>query len=184
METKTIENGNIKVWHDHEEEFIIVGKNEPLIDTLIDANLLQRKYSKMLVEEVRIAGLDSIHGVFIELDETLQSQLDKLDISELDLIFNEFNSIFQSNLKYHKNSNGLISIVFPEFKDYQEFLQNYFGSFLLKMFAFKVDIIATEVKNDSIKGLSGFISKFADNYLKIYLETSKSMKFKGIIRVK
>ena len=137
----------------------------------------------MLVEKVRTTGLERIHGVFIDIDDSLETQLDKLNISELDLIFNEFNSIFQSNFKYHKNSNGLISIIFGEFKDYQEFLQDYFSAFLIKLFAFKIEIIATEEQNDSIKGLSGFISKFSDDYLKIYLETSRKMKFKGIIRV-
>lgn len=184
MKTKTIENGKIKVWFDKEEEFTIVGKNEPLIDTIIDANLLQRKYSKMLVEEVNDAGLDSIHGVFIDVDDSLETQLDKLDINELNRIFEEFNSIFQSNFKFHKNSNGLISITFSEFKDYQEFLQDYFGSFLLKMYASKVDIIATEDKNDSIKGLSGFISKFAEDYMNVYLEISREKKFACIISVK
>jgi len=78
----------------------------------------------------------------------------------------------------------IISIIFGEFGDYQEFLQDYFGSFLLKMYAFKVDIIATEDQNNSIKGLSGFISKFAEDYMKVYLKTCRKMKFKGIIRVK
>jgi len=184
MKTKTIDNGKIKVWFNKEEEFTIVGKNEPLFDTLIDANLLQRKYSKMLVEEVRNAGLTSIHGVFIDVDDSLETQLDRLNISELDDIFNAFNSIFNTTYKYSMNSNGLLSIVFGEFRDYQDFKRKYFGTFLLKLFAFKIDIIATEDKNDSIKGLSGFISKFAEEYLKIYLETSRKMKFKGIIRVK
>ena len=51
MKTKQLPNGNTKVWFDREDEFTIVGKNEPLIDTIIDANLLQRKYNKILVEE-------------------------------------------------------------------------------------------------------------------------------------
>ena len=118
MKAKTIENGNIKVWHDHEEEFIVVGKNEPLIDTIIDANLLQKKYSKMLVEEIRDAGLDSIHGVFIDIDDSFQNHLDKLNNKELDDIFNAFNSIFNTTYKYSMNSNGLLSIVFGEFRDY------------------------------------------------------------------
>ena len=68
--------------------------------------------------------------------------------------------------------------------DYQDFLQDYFVAFLIKLFAFKVDIIATEEKNDSIKGLSGFISRFADEYMNIYLEISRKRKFDGIIQVK
>lgn len=184
MKTKTIENGNIKVWHDHVEEFVIINKNEPLIDTLIDANLRQKKYSKMLVEEVRDAGLDSIHGVFIDVDDSLETQLDKLTINELDLIFNAFNSIFNTTFKYRMNSNGLLSIVIGEFADYQDFKRKYFGTFLLKLFAFKVDIIKSEEKDETLRGLSDFISKFADDYLRIYLETSRTMKFKDIIRVK
>ena len=79
MKTRTIENGNIKVWHDNEEEFIIVNKNEPLIDTIIDANLLQRKYSKMLVEEVRAAGLNDVHGLFLEIDDSLDGKRGYID---------------------------------------------------------------------------------------------------------
>jgi len=184
MKAKTIENGNIKVWHDNEEEFIIVNKNEPLYDTIIDANLLQRKYGKMLVEEVSDADLESIHGVQIAIDDSLQNQFDNLIINELDKIFDEFNSIFKTHLTYYKNSNDLISIIFGELKDYQEFLQDYFGGFLIKLFAFKVDILATEDKNDLIKGLSGFISKFADEYLNLYLEVSREKKFACIISVK
>ena len=81
MKTKTIENGNIKIWFDLEEEFMIVNKNEPLYDTIIDANLLQRKYSKILVEEIKEAGLLEIHRVFTDIDDSLQNQLDKLKIS-------------------------------------------------------------------------------------------------------
>ena len=119
MKTTVLANGNTKVWHDHEEEFIIVNKNEPLVDTIIDANLLQKKYSKMLVEEIRVAGLDDIHGVFINIDDSLDTQLDRLNINELDLTFDSFNSLFQTKFKYHKNTNGLISIIFSDFNDYQ-----------------------------------------------------------------
>jgi hypothetical protein len=124
----------------------------------------------------------TIHGVFIDIDDSFQNHLDKLNNKELDDVFNSFNSIFHSEFKYHKNSNGLISIVLREFENYEDFKRNYFGAFLIKLFAFKIDIIATEDKNDSIRGLSGFLSKFADDYLKIYLETSRKRKFKGIIR--
>jgi len=182
MKTKTIENGKIKVWHDHEEEFIIVSKNEPLYDTIIDANLIQKKYSKILIEEIEEAGLYNLHTTFIDIDDSLQNQLDKLNISELDNIFDEFNSKFNTQYKFHKNSNNLISITFREFKDYQEFLQDYFGSFFLKLFAFKVDILKSEEKNESIKGLSSFLSKFAEEYLKKYLEISGEKKFACIIR--
>ena len=184
MKTKTIDNGNIKVWFNREEEFIIVNKNEPLIDTIIDANLLQVKYSKMLVDEVRAAGLDDVHGLFLEIDDSLEDQLDKLKVSELDKILDEFNLRFNTTYKYRMNSNGLISIVIGEFKNYQEFMRMYFGTFLLKLFAFKVDILLSEEKNETIRGLSGFLSKFADDYLQKYLETSRNLKFKSIIRVK
>src|SRR5664280_130620 len=135
----------------------------------------------MLVEEVRNAGLISIHGVFIDIDDSLETHLDKLKINELDDLFNAFNSIFNTTYKYSMNSNGLLSIVFCEFRDYQDFKRKYFGTFLLKLFAFKIDIIATEDKNVSIKGLAGFLSKFADEYLRKYLEVSRTMKFKDII---
>ncbi len=183
MKTRKIANGSTKVWFDREEEFTIVGKNEPLIDTLIDANLLSRKYSEILVKEVMIAGLDHIHGVQIAIDDSLQDQLDKMEASKLDMIFSEFNQLFKTHLKYHRSSNGLVSIMFGEFKEYKEFLQYYFGAILLKLYAFKVDIIKTEEQNDSIKGLSDFISKFAEDYLKIYLRVIKKRKFNGIIRI-
>jgi hypothetical protein len=184
MKTKTIENGKIKVWFDKEEEFTIVGKNEPLIDTLIDANLLQKKYSKMLVEEIRKAGLDDFHGVFIDINDSLDTQLDRMNINELDLIFDSFNSVFPTKFKYHINSNGLVSLIFANFDDYQEFKNNYFGTFFLKLYAFKIYIGKTEEKNKTIKGLPDFLSKFAYEYLRKYLEVSREKKFSGVIRVK
>jgi hypothetical protein len=184
MKRKQLKNDKIKVWFDREEEFTIVGKNEPLIDTIIDANLLSKRYSEILIKEVMDAGMEDIHGIQIAIDDSLQNQFDNLTINELNRIFDEFNSIFRTHLKFHKNSNGLISIIFGEFKDYQEFIQDYFGSFLLKMYAFKVNIIKSEEKDKTIRGLSGFISKFADDYLKIYLATSREKKFSGIIHVK
>jgi hypothetical protein len=181
MKTKTIENGKIKVWYDNEEEFIIVGKNEPLYNTLIDANLLEKKYSKILLEDIKKAGLDDIHGVFIDIDNSLQSNLDNLRVNELDEIFSSFNSVFSTNYKYLKNSNGLISILFGKFDNYQEFVKNYFCTFLLKMFDCKIDILKSEEKDETMKGLTNFISNFADDYLKKYLETSKTMDFPWVI---
>ena len=184
MKTKTVENGNIKVWYDtHEDEFLIVNKNQPLYDTLIDANLIQRKYSKMLIEEIRKAGLDSIHGVFIELDDSLQNNLDNLNVSELDKIFSDFNAIFATRYRYRINSNGLKSIVIGEFKSYQEFVQSYFGTFLLKLFAGRIDILKSEEENPELQGLTDFIAKFAPEYMKIYLATSKTMKFAWVINI-
>jgi hypothetical protein len=43
------------------------------------------------------------------------------------------------------------------------------------MVAFKVDILLSEEKNEFMKDLSGFIPKFADDNLKIYLEASRTM---------
>jgi hypothetical protein len=184
MKTKKIANGNIKVWYDHEEEFVIINKNELLFDTIIDANLLQRKYSKILLESVESYGSNDIHKVFIDIDDSFQNSLDYLNIIELDLIFDEFNSRFKPTYRFHLNDNGKISIMFGRFDNFQEFMSNYFGTFLLKLFACRINITLSEEKNETIRGLSGFISKFADDYYKIYLETSKSMKFKGIIRIK
>jgi hypothetical protein len=48
----------------------------------------------ILVGEIKKAGLDDIHNAFIELDDTLQSQINKMGISKSDEVFNEFNSIF------------------------------------------------------------------------------------------
>lgn len=181
MKTKRLPNGDTKVWYDNEEEFIIVGKNEPLYDTLIDANLLEKKYSKILLEDIKKAGLDDIHGLFIDIDNSLQSNLDKLRVNELDEIFSSFNSIFNTNYKYLKNSNGLISILFGKFDNYQEFVKNYFCTFLLKMFACKIDIMGSEEEDETMKGLTTFISKFADDYLKKYLEASREKKFAWIL---
>jgi hypothetical protein len=182
MKTKTLANGNTKVWFDREEEFKIIGKSEPLIDTLIEANLLERQYSQTLVEEVQKAGHDDIHGVFLHIDDILEEQMDKLKISELDTIFSEFNSTFSTNFKYHKNSNGLISIIFGQFNNYEEFQCNYFCSFLLKLFAFKIDLNGTEEQNPELKGISEFITIYAGEQMKIYLEASSTMKFARVIR--
>ena len=73
-------------------------------------------------------GLGNIHGVQIAIDDSLQNQFDKLEINAIKRIFDEFNLLFKTHLKYHKNSNATISIIFSEFSDYQEFLQDYFWS--------------------------------------------------------
>jgi hypothetical protein len=44
----------------------------------------------------------------------------------------------------------------------EDFKRNYFGTFLLEMFAFKVNIPLSEEQDNTLKGLSGFISRFAD----------------------
>ena len=182
MKTKTLPNGNTKVWFDREEEFKIINKTEPLIDTLIEANLLERQYSQILVEEIQLAGYDDMHGVLLHIDDILEDHMDKMKISELDLIFSEFNSIFSTSFKYHRNSNGLISIIFGQFNNYQEFRNNYFCSFLLKLFAYKINIIATEDLNSELKGISEFITIYAGKQMKTYLEASSTMKFAGVIR--
>jgi hypothetical protein len=181
MKTKTLVNGNTKEWHDREEEFLIVNKNQPLFDTILDANLIPREYCKMLLKEVSEAGLNDIHEVFIDLDDSLQSQMDTMDINELDMIFDSFNSIFTTKFKYHKNSNGLISVIFGQFNNYQEFRRNYFCTFLLKMFAGQIDLLKTEEENLALQGLTEFIRKYADEYMKIYMEISKTMKFAWVI---
>ena len=107
-----------------------------------------------------------------------------MKLTELDKIFDSFNSIFQTTYKYHVNENGLISILFGRFENYQDFVRNYFGTFLLKLFAFKVDLLLSEEKDDNIKGLSDFITRFAEAYFKTYLDTSEKLKFAEIIRVK
>ncbi len=183
MKTKTLPNGNTKVWFDKEAEFKIINKSEPLIDTLIEASVMEKKYSKILVEEIQKAGLDDIHGVLLELDDMLQTQMDKLKISELDMAFNSFNSIFNTTYKYHVNSNGLISIIFGQFDNYEEFRRNYFCSFLLKLFVCKIDIKGSEEENSELKGLTDFISKFAPEYMKIYLKASKTTKFGWVINI-
>jgi hypothetical protein len=184
LKTKVLKNGNIKVWWDKEEKCNIVSKNDPLYDTLIDVNLNVKKYSRILVKEIKDAGLDKIHGKLIECDNSLEDRLDKLPRDELDTILMNFNSTFNTNYGYHINDNGLVSIVFGKFDTYEDFKRNYFGTFLLEMFAFKVNILLSEEKDETIKGLSGFISRFADDYLKTYLEASRTLKFDNIIREK
>ena len=182
MKTKTLANGNTKVWYDKEEDFKIIGKNEPLIDTLIEANLLEKKYNKILVEEIRKAGLDDIHGVLLELDEMFQTQMDTMEVSKLDMIFAEFNSIFNTTYKYHVNSNGLISIIFGQFDNYTEFRRNYFCTFILKMYVCKIDIKGREEKTPELKGLTKFVETYDDD-MKLYLETSRTMKFAWVINI-
>lgn len=183
MKTKTLANGNTKVWFDKEEDFKTIGKNEPLIDTLIEVNLLEKQYSKILVEEIRKAGLDDIHGVLLELDEMFQTQMDTMEVSKLDMIFAEFNSIFNTTYRYHVNNNGLISIIFGQFENYQEFRRNYFCTFILKMYVCKIDIKGSEEENPELKGLIAFLETYAPEYMKIYLETSKRMKFSWVINI-
>ncbi|MGD0341801.1 MAG: hypothetical protein ABSA76_08870 [Bacteroidales bacterium] len=184
MKTKILTNGNTKIWFENESEFTIINKTEPLIDTLIEASVIEKKYSRMLVDEIKKTDLDVIHGVLLGVDDMLQNQMDRMEVSKLDESLNEFNSIFQTTYMYHKNSNGLISIIFGQFENYHEFRRNYFCSFLLKLFACKIDVKRSEEKTPALRGLTDFISKFAPEYMKIYLETSIAMKFTRVINIK
>jgi hypothetical protein len=184
MNTKILADGNSKVWFDREEEFKIINKTEPLIDTLIEASLLERQHSQTLVDEIREAGHDDIHGVLLHIDSILEDQMSMMKTSELDLIISEFNSIFSTSFKYHRNSNGLISIIFGQFNNYQEFRCNYFCSFILKLFAFKIDLELTEEQNPELKGISEFLTAFAALQMNTYLEASNTLKFARVIRKK
>jgi hypothetical protein len=183
MKTKTLPNGNTKVWFDQEAEFKIISKKEPLIDNLIEASVIEKKYSKILVEEIRKAGLDDMHGILLELDEMFQTQMDTMGVSKLDMIFADFNSIFNTTYKYHVNSNGLISIILGQFDNYQEFRRNYFCTFLLKLFACRIDIIGSEEENPALRGLTDFVKTFAPEYMKIFIKTSHVMKFAWVINI-
>ena len=119
----------------------------------------------------------------MELDEMFQTQMDTMEVSKLDMIFAEFNSIFNTTYKYHVNSNGLISIIFGQFDNYTEFRRNYFCSFILKMYVCKIDIKGSEEENPELKGLIAFVETYAPEYMKIYLETSKTMKFGWVINI-
>jgi hypothetical protein len=181
LKTKILKNGNIKVWWDREEDFTIVGKNEPLYDSLIDANLTVKKHSKQLVKEIKDAGLDDIHGVFIQIDSAYEARLDKLEHKELEKVFNDFNTIFKTSLSYHLNDNGMVSIIFGKFDTYQEFVQNYFATFLIKIFAFRVNIMLSETKETSLKRLSDFIERFVPKYSRAYITACKKLVFTLII---
>lgn len=52
------------------------------------------------------------------------------------------------------------------------------------MFVCKVDILKSEGKSETIKGISGFVSKFADKYMILYLELNREKKFDSVIHVK
>jgi hypothetical protein len=183
MKTEKYSTGDTKIWFDQEAEFLIVNKNQPIFDSIIDANLLEKKYSKILIEKIYKAGFDEIHGILLELDDMLQSQMDIMETNELDMILDSFNSIFNTSFKYHKNSNGLISILFGKFNNYQEFRRNYFLTFLLKLYSGKIDILKSEEENPALLGLTDFISKFTPEYVQIYLETSSNIKFPWVLQI-
>jgi hypothetical protein len=183
MKTKTLPNGNTKVWFDREEEFKIIFKPGNLLDTLIDASLLEKKYSRILVDEIKQDGLDDIHGVLLGIDGILQSKMDEMEATRLDGIFREFNTIFNTNYNYHKNSNGLISIIFGQFDTYLEFRRNYFMSFLIKLFACKIDIIRCEEETPSLKGLTKFIERYAAQQMETYMDVCRTIKYAHVIRL-
>ncbi|HOU02448.1 MAG TPA: hypothetical protein PLL94_10795 [Bacteroidales bacterium] len=184
MKTRTLKNGNIKVWYDGEDDFMIIRKGEPLYDTLIDGNLLTKKYSRILVKNIKEAGFDPIHGVFIEIDDTYQDRLESLPKEEIDEMLDSFYSHFGINYNYIEDENEHIRLLFGKFEDYEEFVKSYFGTFLLKMVAFKVNIFLSE-KNDAVLvGLSDLIKKFVPEYFKKYLDLSKRMQFDNLIQGK
>jgi hypothetical protein len=180
MKTKVLKNGNIKVWWDKEEEFTIVGKNEPLYDTLIDGNVLVKEFANTLLKNIRDAGFDDIHGVFIDIDDSFEGQVERMDKDEFERTLKKFNSFFNVGLKYHSNDNGHNVLLFTNLDSYQNFVRNYFSTFLFKMFALKINIKSRETKHKEISGLSGFISKFANDHFKTYMEVSRTLKFDNV----
>jgi hypothetical protein len=146
--------------------------------------LLQRKYCEILLEEVDKSSSNDIHKVFIDIDDSFQNSLDDLNIRELDNIFDEFNTRFNTTFRFHLDDYGQVIIIFGRFDNFEEFMKNYFGTFLLRLFVCKIDILKSEEKNEIIKGLSDFISTFVADYLKIYLDVTKEKKFDGVICIK
>lgn len=92
-----------------------------------------------------------------------------------------FYSYFGANYNYTDDENGHIHLLFGKFDNYEEFVKNYFGTFLLKMFAFKVDIVQSEANNEIFVGLSDFLARFVPEYLKTYSQISKELGFKRTI---
>jgi len=160
---------------------MIIKKNAPLYDTLIDGNLLTMKYARILNKEIKDAGFDSMHGVFLEIDDYFQDRIERKTREVRDKILDSFNSIFGTNYTYIVNDNGIINILFGKFHDYQEFVNSYFGIFLLKMFAFEINTKLSEGKDDRINGLSDFIARFVPDYFKTYQEITMKMKFINVI---
>lgn len=182
MKTKQLPNGNIKVWFTREEEFKIINKNAPLIDTVIDSSLKEKKFGKFLVSEIQNAGYDDIHGVFIDLDDTMNTYVDTYDIQELEYNTESFNTIFSTNYKFHKNSNGKISIILKEFETYDEFRRDYFLTFFLKLFIGQIDLELSVVENPEYHGLTDFLNRFVPENYSLYLETSKAKDFSWVIK--
>jgi hypothetical protein len=50
MKTKTLANGSTKVWYDNEAEFKIINKSKPLIDTLIEAYVIEKNTKTHLIK--------------------------------------------------------------------------------------------------------------------------------------
>lgn len=183
MKTKQLKNKDIKVWYDSEDDFMIIRKGEPLYDTLIDGNLLTKKYTRILVKNIKEAGFDEIHGLFIEIDDVYQDRLESLPKKEIDEVLDSFYSHFRINYNYFEDNNGNIRLLFGKFDDYEEFVKSYFGTFLLKMFAFKVDILRSEKNNKGLAGLSDFLVRFIPQYFPVYSRISKDLGFKGVVNI-
>jgi hypothetical protein len=139
---------------------------------VIDGNLLTKKYLKILVKNIKEAGFDTVHGAFLEVDDAYQDRFESLPKEEIDEILDSFYSLFRINYQYIEDERGSIHLLFGKFDDYGEFVKNYFGTFLLKMFSFKVNIMQSEANNERLVVLSNFIEKFVPEYFKIYQEIS------------
>lgn len=133
------------------------------------------------MEEIKDAGFNDIFGEFIRVDDSYESLFEVLPKVEVDEILNSFNSLFKTNLKYQDSEAGLISILFERFGDYEDYKRDYFATFFLKIFAFEINILASEAKTKNIKGLSDFVSRFAPEDFKTYQEISKKLNFTNII---
>lgn len=75
MKTKQLKNGDIKVWYENEDDFMIIRKGEPLFDTLIDGNLLTKKYTRILVKDIKEVGFDAMHKYLLGLMTYIKTAL-------------------------------------------------------------------------------------------------------------
>jgi hypothetical protein len=177
MNTKRLPNGDIKVWFDMEEDFIIINKDEPLIDSVINIKLTQKKNEETFMAEIKTEGFEGIYLLLRIFVSNLQKQIDALDLSELDLIIMEFNSIFSTDFGCINNPNGGYYVMGPQFDSYKEFRRSCFCSFLLRFYICRVNLLRNAADNPIIKVLNDFVMAKENDCMKIYLELCYTRKF-------
>jgi hypothetical protein len=89
--------------------------------------------------------------IYFVFYDSFEAHIERLNNEEFKRTLEEFHTLFKTNVKFYVEDNGVKSLLFIELDIYQDFVVNYFNTFLFIMFAPRVNILITVEKNKNIK---------------------------------